>query len=109
MTRDRGGWPAIAALATELADDRLTGAACAGRAPLFDAEVPGEDDDDAAYRLAAAARVCRGCPVRDPCRTVAGELGGQAVGVWAARTSGRSRPRGRPPKTTDRRQCRSAP
>ncbi|MBL1073437.1 WhiB family transcriptional regulator [Nocardia sp. 2] len=79
-----------------MVDERLTGAACSGRTPLFDAEVSGEDDDDRRYRLAAAGRICQSCPVLAECNTVAVELGRKAVGVWAGR--GRNLPEspGRP-------------
>ncbi|WKW97318.1 WhiB family transcriptional regulator [Rhodococcus aetherivorans] len=79
-----------------LVDPRLTGARCAGRAPMFDAEVPGESAEDRAARLAAAAAICRGCPVVGPCRTAALEQDHPA-GMWAGRlrdhaaTPGRSR------------------
>ncbi|MBF6082894.1 hypothetical protein IU485_16135 [Nocardia cyriacigeorgica] len=43
--------PKVRELAADLADERLAGAACAGWAPLFDAEVPGEDDNGRRYRL----------------------------------------------------------
>lgn len=67
----------------ELADDRLTGAACAGMAPLFDADLlPGEDIASAAERHATAVRTCQGCPVRTPCRAVVLELGEKVTGVW---------------------------
>ncbi|WP_167659969.1 WhiB family transcriptional regulator [Nocardia mangyaensis] len=89
-------WPTIRELAAELADDRLDGAACTGRASLFDAEVDGEDDTDRAYRLDAAARICHDCPVLVACNITARELGGQAVGVWAGRARGVPRPHGRP-------------
>ncbi|MDO3647679.1 WhiB family transcriptional regulator [Nocardia mangyaensis] len=89
-------WPTIRELAAELADDRLDGASCTGRAALFDAEVDGEDDNDRAYRLDAAARICRGCPVQAECDAIARELGGQAIGVWAGLARGVPRPRGRP-------------
>ncbi|PFW99799.1 Transcriptional regulator WhiB [Nocardia farcinica] len=83
-------------LAAGLADARLVGAACAGQAPLFDAEVPGEDDDARRYRLDAAARICRSCPVLVECNAVARELGRLAVGVWAGRARHLPAPAGRP-------------
>lgn len=90
-------WPAIRELAAELADDRLDGAACTGRAPLFDTDAaPDEDDDDRAYRLGSAARICRSCQVLAACDTIARELGGRAVGVWAGRSRGVPRTSGRP-------------
>ncbi|MBF6536863.1 WhiB family transcriptional regulator [Nocardia farcinica] len=89
-------WPTVRELAADLADERLVGAACAGQAPLFDAEVPGEDDNDRRYRLDAAARICRSCPVLAECNAVARELGRLAVGVWAGRGRHLPAPVGRP-------------
>ncbi|MEV0078053.1 WhiB family transcriptional regulator [Nocardia neocaledoniensis] len=88
-------WPTIRDLAAELGDDRLDGAACSARAPLFDAEVDGEDDDDRRYRLDAAARICHSCPVLVDCNRVARELGADAIGVWAGRARGVPRAPGR--------------
>ncbi len=89
-------WPKVRALAAEIADERLVGAACTGRAPLFDAEVTGEDDDDRRYRIEAAARVCAVCPVLVECNGVARELGRAAAGVWAGRARNQPAPVGRP-------------
>ncbi|WP_280510592.1 WhiB family transcriptional regulator [Nocardia farcinica] len=89
-------WPASPEWLSSLFDARLVGAACAGQAPLFDAEVPGEDDDDRRYRLDAAARVCQSCPVLAECNGVARELGRVAVGVWAGRARHLPAPVGRP-------------
>ncbi|MGS2805958.1 WhiB family transcriptional regulator [Nocardia sp. MW-W600-9] len=89
-------WPTIRELAAELADDRLDGAACTARAPLFDAVVDGEDDDDRLYRLIAAARICHDCPVLVACNRIARELGADAIGVWAGRARGMPRAPGRP-------------
>ncbi len=44
----------------------LPGAACIGRSTLFE-DVPSEDPATRAQRLAAAARLCRGCPQRTVC------------------------------------------
>ncbi|MBF6233956.1 WhiB family transcriptional regulator [Nocardia farcinica] len=89
-------WPTVRELAADLADPRLVGAACAGQAPLFDAEVPGEDDNDRRYRLDAAAQICRSCPVLAECNAVAHELDHLAVGVWAGRGRHLPAPAGRP-------------
>lgn len=102
MTRNpTTGFPAIAALAADLADERLAGAACAGLAPMFDTDsVRDETDAERDARHAAAADICARCPVRDQCRTAAAELGSSAIGVWAAELRNQSRGRGRPPKAT---------
>ena len=89
-------WPKLSVLAADLVDERLVDAACAGRAPLFDAEVPGEDDDDRRQRLEAAARICQSCPVLAECNGVARELGRAAAGVWAGRARNLPAPVGRP-------------
>lgn len=73
-----------------LVDPRLTGAACAGRAPLFDDQLDGEYDDDREYRLGAAARICRGCPVLALCGTAANEHPARGVWGWGATKRGRS-------------------
>lgn len=73
---------------TITADPRLAGAACRGLAPWFDADVPGESETGRADRQAAAARVCRRCPVRADCTIVAAELGRSVTGVWAGQVFG---------------------
>ncbi|GGL09706.1 WhiB family transcriptional regulator [Nocardia jinanensis] len=85
----------------ELIDQRLTGAACAGRAPLFDTDpVPGETDAAREARYAPALKICRRCPVQDQCATAAAELGGQALGVWAGIVHAPPS-RGRPKKASE--------
>jgi WhiB family redox-sensing transcriptional regulator len=75
--------PSTPPLIGGLVDPRLTGAACRGRAPWFDDYVEGESIGARSERLAAAERICIGCPVRSACHTAAGEH--QATGVWAGR------------------------
>ena len=95
--------PAVVELLARLADDRLVGAACTGLAPLFDVdELPGENDEQRAERIADSAQVCGNCPVRKTCSIVADELGGMALGVWAANELGTPGRAGRPTKGTDR-------
>ncbi len=86
-------WPTIRALVADLADPRLSGAACAGQAPLFDAEVPGETETARADRWSAAVRICRRCPVRADCTIVAAELGRSVTGVWAGQVRASDRQR----------------
>ena len=74
--------PQIPAQFAGLVDPRLTGARCAGRAPMFDDEVFGETTENRSARLAAAARICRGCPVLSVCRTAAREQD-RPTGMWA--------------------------
>ncbi|MGI5222277.1 WhiB family transcriptional regulator [Nocardia sp. CA-290969] len=94
--RPNASFPPVVRLAARLADARLIGAECVGLAQLFDPRGQAEDDDDFAYRTRAAAKVCARCSVRSPCATVAGELGGKAVGIWAGKVRSAPRPRGRP-------------
>jgi len=74
-------------LLAAMVDGRLVGAVCVGRHELFDDELDNAREDAAARaaRHAAAAQICRGCPVLTACRVVAAELGDKAHGVWAAR------------------------
>ncbi|MBF6082893.1 WhiB family transcriptional regulator [Nocardia cyriacigeorgica] len=76
------GLPGWASHAARIADARLVGAACAGHAPLFDLDLPGETDTERAHRHQAAARICRRCPVRDACRANAHQQH-QPAGIWA--------------------------
>lgn len=57
------------------------GALCKGRAPFWDADVPGETDAERTARLDAAREVCQRCPVREPCER-AGAEGKAAAGMW---------------------------
>ncbi|MFE7719586.1 WhiB family transcriptional regulator [Nocardia rhizosphaerihabitans] len=87
-----GQWPKIRDAVVGLVDERLEGAACVGRAPLFDTDPAVDEDDDAtAYRLNAAARICRSCPVLSACDAVADEQGRGVLGVWAGRARGTPR------------------
>lgn len=93
------GFPSIRRLAATLADDRLNGAECVGLSGLFDPRGHDEDDKAFAYRTETAGKVCARCPVQASCATVAAELAGDAVGVWAGQIRSTDRPRGRPRKT----------
>ncbi|WKX00715.1 WhiB family transcriptional regulator [Rhodococcus aetherivorans] len=84
MTTKPGRWPLIGDALTALVDPRLTGAACAGRAPLFDEHIDGELELDRHARLDAARHICHGCPVQSACRVAALEQHHPA-GVWAGR------------------------
>ncbi|MDN5858793.1 MAG: WhiB family transcriptional regulator [Pseudonocardia sp.] len=81
--------PAIDPLPAHLAD--LLGpalpvrAACAGREPLWDLDVAGEDPDERRYRHRRAQAVCARCPALDACRAVATHPGRGAhrvEGIW---------------------------
>ncbi|MHD0278842.1 WhiB family transcriptional regulator [Rhodococcus aetherivorans] len=84
MTRPAGRWPLITDRLATLVDPRLTGAACAGRAPLFDEHIDGELELDRHARLDAARHICHGCRVQSACRAAALEQDHPA-GVWAGR------------------------
>lgn len=100
MTRRPGaGFPSIVDLAAALTDTRLTGAECIGLSGMFDPRGRNEPDTAFAYRTRAAGKVCARCPVRTECATVATELDGAAVGVWAGEIRGASKPPGRPRKS----------
>ena len=98
MTRPKSRLPQIPDRLAALVDPRLTGAACAGRAPMFDDELFGETAENRSARLAHAANLCRGCPVRSACRTAAREQD-HPTGIWAGTdfTVNRKNP-GRPRK-----------
>jgi hypothetical protein len=76
--------------------------ACAGRAPEFDDQLPGETPDDRDRRVRAAAAVCADCPARHACAVAATDLGREASGVWAGQLLNRppARAAGRRPGTT---------
>ena len=97
MTRRQARPYPIPPTLTALVDPRLTGAACSGRAPMFDAELEEESIENRSSRLGAAARICSGCPVQAGCAVVATEAGRHAEGVWAGRIPA-PRPLGRPRK-----------
>lgn len=67
-----------------LVDQRLTGAACAGHAPLFDAAHPGESTEHQQARHHRARAICAGCPIRSNCQEVARQLPtDHRTGIWA--------------------------
>ncbi|WP_047890196.1 WhiB family transcriptional regulator [Rhodococcus sp. ARP2] len=68
---------------TALVDERLTGAACRGMAPLFDAHLDDETDTQREYRYHRAKTICLGCPVRAECANAATEH--DAIGIWNGR------------------------
>ena len=79
MTRRRSAQPAQKPRVApggllQLLGPDLPEAACAGRAPLFDGDIPGETDDDRDYRLGRAAELCDGCPVRAGCASAAAAM-----------------------------------
>lgn len=66
-----------------LIDERLTGAACAGMAPLFDAFLDDESIEQREYRHHRAKTICLRCPVRAECTVAATEH--DASGIWNGR------------------------
>lgn len=66
-----------------LVDERLTGAACAGMAPLFDAYLDDESTEQREYRHHRAKTICLRCPVRTECTVAATEH--DASGIWNGR------------------------
>ena len=72
-----------------MAGPRLpSGAACTGRAPLFDVTVPGETTDEQRERLAVAAAVCVECPIRNECSDAVEREVQRPAGVWAGQVRG---------------------
>ncbi|MFZ2527418.1 MAG: WhiB family transcriptional regulator [Rhodococcus sp. (in: high G+C Gram-positive bacteria)] len=88
MSRTRSKLPRIPDTIAGLVDPRLSGARCAGKAPLFDTEIEEEFTEDRSARLAWAAQQCTRCPVQSACRTAVTELG-HPTGMWAGRVHGR--------------------
>lgn len=68
----------------------LEGAACAGKAPLFDARADGEPRMAYLNRYRQAAAICRTCPVLQACNQAAhASPPGQCTGIWAERRFGK--------------------
>ncbi|MGD3151940.1 hypothetical protein [Tsukamurella tyrosinosolvens] len=94
-------------LGAMLADTpKLAGAACIGRAGLFDPQAPNEHRDDLAYRHRSAAEVCRTeCPALAECSVWLDSFEGARAGrrgrpsgVLAGRIPQPGPTRGRPTK-----------
>ncbi|MDZ7917590.1 MAG: WhiB family transcriptional regulator [Rhodococcus sp. (in: high G+C Gram-positive bacteria)] len=84
----RGQFPRILLPLLALADPTLSGAACAGRAPLFDDEIVGETAERREARHRIATSICGRCPVQPQCRAAAGDH--HALGIWAGACQPRS-------------------
>ncbi|MCJ0899769.1 WhiB family transcriptional regulator [Rhodococcus sp. ARC_M13] len=69
-------------LLASLVDERLEGALCTGRAPLFDDFIDDETAENRSQRHREARLVCIVCPVRAACDTAAREH--DSTGIWAA-------------------------
>ncbi|YCN53424.1 WhiB family transcriptional regulator [Rhodococcus erythropolis] len=78
---NRAKFPPIPSPLLALVDPTLSGAACTGRAPLFDDDIDGESVEHREARHHTAAAICRHCPVQPQCRAAAGDH--YALGVWA--------------------------
>jgi len=70
-------------LAAMTSDVGLDGAACAGRAPLFDLDVDGESSDERDDRHETAQRICGTCSVLKACTSLVPDLPPRTDGVWA--------------------------
>ncbi|MBB3037434.1 WhiB family transcriptional regulator [Hoyosella altamirensis] len=89
--------PKLSAALAALVDERLVGARCAGRAPLFDSFIEGETPAARIERFEWCAHLCRACPVLAACDQAASELtAAERTGIWAS--ADRSPTVGRPPK-----------
>lgn len=78
-----------------LVDPLLDGAACKGKAPLFDDRLDREDHDaepekERAERHHQARKICLTCPVRSACESSA--LDHEASGIWNGRLVSNQRP-----------------
>jgi len=79
----------LAALASDVG---LDGAACAGRAPLFDLDVDGESSAERDDRHETAQRICGTCSVLKACMSTIATLPPRTDGVWAGHLlTGRTR------------------
>ncbi|APE08174.1 WhiB family transcriptional regulator [Rhodococcus pyridinivorans] len=87
MTRRASRLPQIPDRIVALVDPRLRGARCAGKSPLFDAELGNETTEERSERLSWARSQCTRCPVAGPCRTAAGEQE-HPFGMWAGHVHG---------------------
>lgn len=94
MTRRASRLPRTPDLLVSIIDDRLHGAACAKRAPAFDAEIDGESEQERSHRLTLAARICHGCQVRTACKQAALEQH-EPLGLWGGVPFGEPRRPGR--------------
>ena len=73
-------------------DPRLDGAACAGKAPLFDPREPDESLDAWKTRIDQAALICRRCPIANACAEVAASIPKtRRAGIWSGRNQGGNR------------------
>ncbi|MGW5340316.1 WhiB family transcriptional regulator [Rhodococcus pyridinivorans] len=70
-----------------LIDDRLTGARCAGKSPLFDTELDDETAEERSDRLTWARAQCTRCPVQRACRAAAEEQE-HPHGIWGGKVHG---------------------
>lgn len=68
----------------------LAGAACAGKAPLFDARAEDEPRSDYLARVRHASTICETCPVFNKCRqAIDASEPGTRRGIWAGHRFGR--------------------
>lgn len=77
-------------LADIVSGPSLDGAACTGKAPLFDARAEGESGMSYMRRYRHAIAICHTCPVLGACKQAVRESRpGQCTGIWAERRFGR--------------------
>ncbi|ANI91669.1 WhiB family transcriptional regulator [Dietzia timorensis] len=72
-----------------LADPRLDGAACKGKAPLFDDRGPRESWYNYRARIAEARSYCQVCKIRTVCAQIIEETPRtRRAGMWAGHVQG---------------------
>ncbi len=75
--------PALALLAALGPSGGLAGAACTGRAPMFDADLDGETGEARKARHDRARGLCGDCGVLKVCRASLETLPPETAGIWA--------------------------
>lgn len=72
-----------------LADPRLDGAACKGKAPLFDDRGPKETEYNYRHRITEARSYCHACSIRQACAEIIAETSKtRRTGFWAGKMQG---------------------
>jgi WhiB family redox-sensing transcriptional regulator len=92
-------------LATSERPPWMDDAACKGRTTLFFG-IAGERPERRVRREAAAREMCAGCPVKEPCRTLARD--NRENGFWGGETEEERAAAGYAPRSISRRSVQDA-